>query len=74
MLGDFVAGLESGDRGKINRAISEITILQEDMAIVLGDVGSAINNLDRQSDINSDTRLRVISYCPARKIWITPRQ
>ena len=59
VLGDFVAGLESGDRGKINRAISEITILQEDMAIVLGDVGSAINNLDRQSDINSDTRLRV---------------
>ena len=59
ILGDFVAGLESADRGKINRAISEITILQEDMAIVLGDVGSAVNNLDRQSDINSDTRLRV---------------
>ena len=59
ILGDFVAGLESADRGKINRAISEITVLQEDMAIVLGDVGSAVNNLDRQSDINSDTRLRV---------------
>jgi len=59
VLGDFVVGLESGDRGAINRAISEITVLQEDMAIVLGDVGSAINNLDRQSDINSDTRLRV---------------
>jgi flagellar hook-associated protein 3 FlgL len=59
IIGDFVSGLEKGDRGMINRAISEITVLQEDMAIVLGDVGSAINNLDRQSDINSDTRLRI---------------
>ena len=59
IIGDFVSGLEKGDRGMINRSISEITVLQEDMAIVLGDVGSAINNLDRQSDINSDTRLRI---------------
>ncbi|MBA57638.1 MAG: flagellar hook-associated protein 3 [Gammaproteobacteria bacterium] len=59
VLQDFVNALSSNDRGQIGRAVSEITGVQEQLSVTMGDVGSSLNNVDRQSGINSDVRLQI---------------
>jgi flagellar hook-associated protein 3 FlgL len=59
VLQDFVSALSSNDRGQIGRAVSELTGVQEQLSITMGDVGSSLNNIDRQNGINSDVRLQI---------------
>ena len=51
--------LSANDRGQIGRAVSELTGVQEQLSITMGDVGSSLNNIDRQNGINSDVRLQI---------------
>ena len=59
VLQDFVLALSSNDRGQIGRAVSELTGVQEQLSITMADVGSSLNNVDRQNGINSDVRLQI---------------
>ena len=59
MLADFHNGLASDTRSDIGRAISELTSAQQDIAMSLGSVGSKLNTIERQQDINADLGLRV---------------
>ena len=57
VLGEFLSALDSNDLGGIGRSVSEIRQLQDGMSIVMGEVGSSINNVQRQLDINADVGL-----------------
>ena len=59
MLSDLHKGLTSDTRSDIGRAISELSSAQQIIANSLGAVGSKLNTLDRQQDINADLGLRV---------------
>ena len=59
VLGDLVSALSENKRGEIGRSISELSSLQERLSINVGQVGSSLNNLERQVDINSSIRLRI---------------
>ena len=59
MLADFHNGLASDTRSDIGRAISELTSAQQDIAMSLGSIGSKLNTIERQQDINADLGLRV---------------
>ena len=57
VLGEFLSALDSNDLGGIGRSVSEIRQLQDGMSLVMGEVGSNINNVQRQLDINADVGL-----------------
>ena len=59
MLADFHGALKSDVRSDIGRAISELTSAQENIAGSLGSIGSKLNTIERQQDINADLGLRV---------------
>ena len=59
MLADFHSALKSDVRSDIGRAISELTSAQENIAGSLGLIGSKLNTIERQQDINADLGLRV---------------
>ena len=59
MLADFHGALKSDVRSDIGRAISELTSAQENIAGSLGLIGSKLNTIERQQDINADLGLRV---------------
>ena len=59
MLSDFHKGLASDTRSDIDRAISELTSAQQVIAESLGSVGSKLNTVERQQDINADLGLRL---------------
>ncbi len=59
MLNDFHEALTSNTRSDIDRAISELSTAQDSIAHSIGRVGSRLNTIDRQQEINADLRLRV---------------
>ena len=59
MVSDFSTALSSNTRSNIDRAISELSSAQEKIAGSLGEIGSKLNTLERQKDINADLGLRV---------------
>ena len=58
-LDDFVAGLQSDDTAHIQRALGEVTQLHDGLALAIGKIGSEIQSVETQIDINADTRLRL---------------
>jgi len=59
VLGDLVSALSDNKRGEIGRSVSELSALQDRLSMNVGQVGSSLNNLERQIDINASTRLRI---------------
>ena len=59
MVSDFSTALSGNTRSNIDRAISELSSAQEKIAGSLGEIGSKLNTLERQKDINADLGLRV---------------
>ena len=60
-LDDFVAGLKSDDATNIQRALDEVTQLHDGLALAIGKIGSEIQSVETQIEINADTRLRLQS-------------
>ena len=58
-LDDFIAGLQSDDAAHIQRALGEVTQLHDGLALAIGKIGSEIQSVETQIDINADTRLRL---------------
>ena len=61
VLDDFVTALENDDSDNIQRALGEVTQIHDGLALAIGKVGSQIQSLDTQMEINSDSRLRLQS-------------
>ena len=59
MLSDFSDALSTNTRSNIDRAISELSFAQEKVAGSIGEIGSKLNTLERQKDINADLGLRL---------------
>jgi len=59
MISDFSTALSSDTRSNIDRAISELGSAQQKISGFLGEIGSKLNTLERQKDINADLGLRV---------------
>jgi len=60
-LDDFITGLQHDDLPDVQRALGEISALHDGLALSLGKVGSEIQSVETQMEINSDTRLRLQS-------------
>jgi flagellar hook-associated protein 3 FlgL len=60
-LDDFVSGLLQNDIANIQRALGEVTQLHDGLALAIGKVGSEIQSVETQMEINSDSRLRMQS-------------
>ena len=58
VINDFTDALESGGEVELSRGLSEVSILTDDMAFSLADVGSRMNTVGSQRDILADTKLR----------------
>ena len=58
-LDDFITGLKSDDTVDIQRALGEMTQLHDGLALAIGKIGSEIQSVETQIDINADTRLRL---------------
>jgi flagellin-like hook-associated protein FlgL len=58
-LDDFIAALQSDDSSNIQRALGEISALHDGLALSIGKVGSEIQSVETQMEINTDTRLRL---------------
>jgi flagellin-like hook-associated protein FlgL len=58
-LDDFITGLKSDDTVHIQRALGEVTQLHDGLALAIGKIGSEIQSVETQIDINGDTRLRL---------------
>jgi flagellar hook-associated protein 3 FlgL len=58
VISDFSDALVSGDEATLSQGLTEVSILTDDMAFSLADVGSRMNSVDSQRDILADTRLR----------------
>ena len=58
-IDDFIAGLQSDDTVHIQRALGEVTQLHDGLALAIGKIGSEIQSVETQIDINADTRLRL---------------
>lgn len=59
MISDFSSALSTDTRSNIDRAISELSFAQQKISGFLGEVGSKLNTLERQKDINADLGLRL---------------
>jgi flagellar hook-associated protein 3 FlgL len=60
-LDDFVTGLLHSDTASIQRALGEVTQLHDGLALAIGKVGSEIQSVETQMEINADSRLRMQS-------------
>jgi flagellar hook-associated protein 3 FlgL len=60
-LDDFITGLQRDDVANIQRALGEVSSLHDGLALSIGKVGSEIQSVETQMEINSDTRLRLQS-------------
>ncbi|MEC8437093.1 MAG: flagellar hook-associated protein FlgL, partial [Pseudomonadota bacterium] len=60
-LDDFITGLQSDSAADIQRALGEVTQLHEGLALAIGKIGSEIQSVETQIEINADTRLRLQS-------------
>ena len=60
-LDDFIAGLQSDSAADIQRALGEVTQLHDGLALAIGKIGSEIQSVETQIEINADTRLRLQS-------------
>jgi flagellin-like hook-associated protein FlgL len=60
-LDDFIIGLQYDDLPDVQRALGEISALHDGLALSIGKVGSEIQSVETQMEINSDTRLRLQS-------------
>ncbi|MBV27001.1 MAG: flagellar hook-associated protein 3 [Gammaproteobacteria bacterium] len=60
-LDDFISSLQQDNTANIQRALGEITQLHDGLALAIGKVGSEIQSVDTQMEINTDTRLRLQS-------------
>jgi flagellar hook-associated protein 3 FlgL len=58
VINDFTDALESGGEVELSRGLSEVSILTDDMALSLADIGSRMNTVDSQRDILADAKLR----------------
>jgi flagellar hook-associated protein 3 FlgL len=58
-LDDFIAALQRDDSSNIQRALGEISALHDGLALSIGKVGSEIQSVETQMEINTDTRLRL---------------
>ena len=59
VLDDFILGLQRDDVPNIQRALGEISSLHDGLALSIAQVGSEIQSVETQMEINSDTRLRL---------------
>ncbi len=60
-LDDFTQALQSSDDVNIQRALGEVTQLHDGLSLAIGKVGSEIQSVETQLEINADTRLRLQS-------------
>jgi len=60
-LDDFVDALQRDDITNIQRALGEVTQLHDGLALAIGKVGSEIQSVETQIEINADSRLRMQS-------------
>ena len=60
-LDDFVSGLRQSDTAIIQRALGEVSQLHDGLALAIGKVGSEIQSVETQMEINADSRLRMQS-------------
>ena len=60
-LDDFITGLQSDSAADIQRALGEVTQLHDGLALAIGKIGSEIQSVETQIEINADTRLRLQS-------------
>ena len=58
VLSDFSNALTTGNREELSQGLTEISVLTDDMASSLADLGSRMNTIDRQRDVLADTKLR----------------
>ena len=58
VIADFTLALEDGNKASISRGLTEVSLLTDDMALSLADVGSRLSTIDSQRDILADTKLR----------------
>ena len=58
---DFITGLQSDSAADIQRALGEVTQLHDGLALAIGKIGSEIQSVETQIEINADTRLRLQS-------------
>ena len=58
VLSDFSTALTAGDDEGLSRGLTEISVLTDDMAMSLADLGSRMNTVDSQRDVLADTKMR----------------
>ena len=58
VISDFADALKSGNEVTLSQGLSEVSILTDEMALSIADVGSRISTVDTQRDILADTKLR----------------
>ena len=58
VISDFSDALVLGDEATLSQGLTEVSILTDDMAFSLADVGSRMNTVDSQRDILADSKLR----------------
>jgi flagellar hook-associated protein 3 FlgL len=58
VISDFADALESGNEVTLSQGLSEVSILTDEMALSIADVGSRMSTVDTQRDILADTKLR----------------
>ena len=58
VISDFVNALESGSESDLSQGLTEVSVLADEMALSLADVGSRMNTVDSQRDILADAKLR----------------
>jgi flagellar hook-associated protein 3 FlgL len=58
VISDFIIALESGGDSDLTQGLTEVSVLADEMALSLADVGSRMNTVDSQRDILSEAKLR----------------
>ena len=58
VISDFINALESGSESDLSQGLTEVSVLADEMALSLADVGSRMNTVDSQRDILADAKLR----------------
>ena len=58
VISDFINALESGSESDLSQGLTEVSVLADEMALSLADVGSRMNTVDSQRDILSEAKLR----------------
>lgn len=66
-LDDLIDALQTSDSANIQRALGEVSQLHDGLALAIGKVGSEIQSVETQLEINADTRLRLQSMLSAEE-------